>query len=235
MYRYFHCYYVDFRQLNNMKVALILAWAITLLLIILLIGPDKLLSRYENMSPEDIRVFILSFGVLSVLIYLTGHAIRPFFFIPISTFTIAGGYLFGFWHGLLLSMIGATISAVVSFYVSRYLFRDYVKQRLRGKFALIDRDIANKSPFIIVLLRVIPIIPYDVVGYLAGASSVKFKDYLPGTIIGELPGAIALTMLGSSLTDIGSFKFFLSVVLVLIIAALPEIYKRYRRTKHRGI
>lgn len=214
-----------------MRAAILVSWALSLMVILLLIGPDRILQSYSNVTPEEIRQFILSFGALSVLAYLCIHAVRPFFFLPATPFTIAGGYLFGFAYGMVYSIIGTTLSAIITFIISRYLFRDYVKQRIRGRFAKWDKDMENNGPLVVAILRVIPVVPLDIVGYIAGASGIKFKDFLAGTLIGILPGIFALTLLGSSLTRVDSTMFYVSLVVVIIVMGIPGLYRHIIQKK----
>ncbi len=81
-------------------------------------------------------------------------------------------------------------------------------------------------------LRLIPLLPFDLVGWFAGASHIRFRDYLIGTVIGELPGAIVLVMLGTSLEDIGSGFFYLSLALAIVMFAATELARRWMG-KHR--
>jgi uncharacterized membrane protein YdjX (TVP38/TMEM64 family) len=61
---------------------------------------------------------------------------------------------------------------------------------------------------------------------VAGVSSISLRDYLIGTLIGELPGAFVLTMLGSNLKNVRSPWFILSLALAVVLFLLPEIYRR---------
>ncbi|WP_143767118.1 TVP38/TMEM64 family protein [Methanocella conradii] len=214
------------RTMLNLRLAFLTAWAIAIVAVILYVGPENILREYGHVTPSGIRDVVLSYGPLSAVAYIALHAMRPFTFLPVTPFTIAGGFIFGHAYGLLLAMLGTTSAAVITFAMSRYLFRDYVKKRLAGKYAGLDDRLNGQGILIVAAMRMVPVIPYDAVGYLAGVSSIGFVEYLLGTLLGELPGAFVLTMLGSSLDNIRSPLFMVSLILAALLILLPEIYRR---------
>lgn len=217
------------RTMLNMRLAFLCVWAIAIVAAVLYVGPDNIVRDYSKVTPDGIRELVLSYGALSVAVYELLHAARPFTFLPVTPFTIAGGYIYGHACGLLFAMIGTTLASIVTFSLSRYLFRDYVKKRLSVHYAGLDSRFDDSGILTVAAMRIIPVLPFDAVGYVAGVSSISFKDYLMGTLIGELPGAFVLTMLGSNLTNISSPWFMLSLVLAAILFLLPEIYRRLAR------
>lgn len=214
-----------FRMLD-VRLALLAVWLVALVAAVIIIGPGALLQDYGKVTPEGIRQLVLSYGALSVVAYEFLQAIRPFTFLPVTPFTIAGGYIYGQAYGLVFAMIGTTLAAIITFFLSRYMFRDYIKKRLTTHYAGFDSRFDNGGIFTVASLRIIPILPFDAVGYVAGVSSIRFRDYIIGTLLGELPGAFVLTMLGNNLADISSPWFAVSLVLAVLLFLLPEIYRR---------
>ncbi|CAJ38085.1 TVP38/TMEM64 family protein [Methanocella arvoryzae] len=220
---------VDVRHLINVRVAAVILWAGLIIAAIAIVGPENLADSYGKLTPEGIKSFVLSFGALAVIAYIALSLLRPFFFLPLTPFTIACGFLFGIAGGLTMAMIGSTLSALLVFGISRYLFQDYVKRKILVKYPAVDERIQENGWRYVLFLRLLPIIHYDVVGYLAGASRVKVKDYLFATIAGELPGATIMVIFGSSLDQPGSVMFYISLALALSLLVLPEIARRLMR------
>lgn len=214
-----------FRMLD-VRLVLLGLWLAALIAAIVIIGPGTLLQDYEKVTPEGIRQIVLSYGALSVIAYEFLHAIRPFTFLPVTPFTIAGGYIYGQAYGLAFSMIGTTLASIITFFISRYIFRDYIKKRLSTHYAGFDSRFDSGGVFTVAAMRIIPVLPFDAVGYVAGVSSIRFKNYLVGTLLGELPGAFVLTMLGNNLTNVNSPWFIVSLVLAVLLFLLPEAYRR---------
>jgi uncharacterized membrane protein YdjX (TVP38/TMEM64 family) len=226
---------VKLRKLFNIRLAIICLWALALLAIVIVVGPDRVLGSYRSLTPQGIKDTIDSFGVLSVLTYLLASLVRPLLFLPVSPFTVAGGFIFGMWWGLLWALLGATLSAVFIFFLSRYIMHDFVTDSLKGRYPAVDKMLEGRGWSFMLFLRMIPVLPFDLVSCFAGVSHMKFRDFLIGTFIGEVPGAIVLVMLGSSLEDIGSGFFYLSVALAVVVFAGTELMRRWiarRRKEH---
>jgi uncharacterized membrane protein YdjX (TVP38/TMEM64 family) len=224
---------VNLKSQYGMRIAAICLWIAVLAVIGVILGPAEIITAYEHVSPQGIRDLIGSFGALTVVAFLVISILRPFFFIPTTPFTIASGFLFGFWQGILWSLAGTTLSAILTFFIARYLFHDYIMRRFSGRIRGIDRAIESRGWRFILFLRLIPMLPFDIVSYIAGISSIRFRDYMIGTVLGELPGAFVLVMLGSSLDRVGSSVFYVSLVLAVIVLVVPEIVRRWvdRRRK----
>jgi uncharacterized membrane protein YdjX (TVP38/TMEM64 family) len=222
---------VDLRRYINTKAVAVALWLLLIIAVIAIVGPGKILSSYESLTPEGIKIFVLSFGALAVLAFLFISLMRPFFFLPLTPFTIASGFLFGIGYGLAYAMIGSMLSALLVFGISRYLFQDYVKRKVLIKYPVMDQRIQENGWRYVLFIRLIPLIPFDVAGYLAGASKVRIRDYFFGSLTGELPGALILVIFGASLEQPGSYIFYISLFLALGLLVLPEIARRMLRKK----
>lgn len=226
--------HVNHRSLYSLKVLILVSWGLAILLILFLIGPQKIGDTYGGLTPQSASDFVSSFGLLSAIIYILLHAVRSFVFLPVTPLTMAGGYLFGTDFGLLLTLAGRTIiSATITFYLSRHLLRDYIKNKIKDRYARWNGRLESDGIFYIILMRVIPLFPFDAVGYVAGASSISYKKYMAGTILGDLPGVIVITMLGSSLRDVGSLQFYASVVIALVALAISVLYFKLFMNRNR--
>jgi uncharacterized membrane protein YdjX (TVP38/TMEM64 family) len=224
---------VNHKSLYSLKVIVLLCWGLALFAILLLIGPQRVLDLYGRASPQDILDFVSSFGLLSAVIYIFLHAIRSFMFLPVTPLTIAGGYLFGIPLGLLLTLAGrSVISATITFYLSRHLLRDFIKDKIKGRYAGWDARIGRHGIFYVALMRILPLFPFDAVGYIAGASGISFPRYLAGSILGDLPGVIVLVTFGSGLREPGSAMFYVSIGIAFITLAISAIYLKLFRDRY---
>lgn len=218
-----------FRMLDA-RLAVLAVWLATLAVAVVIVGPENIPDP-GRITPGGIREFVLSYGALAAIVYEAMHALRPFTFLPATPFTIAGGYIFGPVYGLVLAMAGTTLAATITFYLSRYVFRDFVRRRLSTRYAGFDSRFDGGGMLTVASLRFIPVLPFDAVGYVAGVSSIRYRDYLGGTLIGEFPGALVLTLLGDRLTDFGSPGFYASLALACLLFILPEAYRRIRKRR----
>jgi uncharacterized membrane protein YdjX (TVP38/TMEM64 family) len=182
----------------------------------------------QYIKPEEIQAAIQSVGSLAPMLYLLIYSIAPVFFVPGWIITIAGGLAFGAVWGTALTVVGATIGATLAFFVARYLGRDFVARLLKGKFKTLDDQAARHGFQVIFFLRLIPLVPFNALDYVAGISKVGARDYILGTFLGIIPGTFAYVYLGSSLTHIYSWQFASAVGLLILLAVVPLLYKRWK-------
>lgn len=223
------------RKLFNIRVAILCLWALALVAIFIVVGPDRVLGSYRSLTPQGIKDTIDSFGVLSVLIYLLASLIRPLLFLPVSPFTVASGFIFGLWWGFVWSMVASTASALFIFFLSRYMLHDFITNNLKGRYPLVDKMLEGGGWSFILFLRMVPVLPFDLVSCFAGVSSLKFRDFVIGTILGEIPGAVVLVMLGTSLDDIGSAFFYLAIALAVLVFAGLELIRRWANKRRKEL
>lgn len=128
-------------------------------------------------------------------------------FVPGTILTLGAGFVFSMAFGLcggvalgsLSVFMGASLGAILSFLLGRYLLREQI-ERLSKKYVIfqaIDNALKDKGLKIFVLLRLSPIIPFNVINYIGGVSSVSLRDYVLA-LFAILPGTILYVFLGAS-------------------------------------
>jgi uncharacterized membrane protein YdjX (TVP38/TMEM64 family) len=127
---------------------------------------------------------------------------------------LGGGALFGVFWGSIYVFIAATLGATSAFLIGRYLSRDWVAQQIAGniKFQAIDRAVAQEGLKIVLLTRLSPVFPFNLLNYAFGVTQVAIKDYILGSI-GMIPGTVMYVYLGSlagDLTALGTTNQHLS-------------------------
>ncbi|MBI3323864.1 MAG: TVP38/TMEM64 family protein [Candidatus Omnitrophica bacterium] len=170
-----------------------------------------------HVTPERVRGFVLSFGIWAPLVYLAAYG-QPLIPLPASVMTITGGLAFGPAWGTLAALVGATIRACSEFAVARLLGREAVAKLLKGKIAALDEKISEHGFRTVLLIRLIPNVPFDVQNYGLGFSQVRFLPYALASFVGMAPGAFAYVYLGYSLTD--PKQIWKLVLAILIIVGL---------------
>lgn len=130
--------------------------------------------------------FILLYNIATVLL------------IPGSILTLGSGVLFGLGWGTFYVIIAATLGATIAFWIGRNLARDWVSSKIAGypKFGAIDRAVAQQGFKIVLLTRLSPLFPFNLLNYAFGITQVSLKDYVMGSI-GMLPGTLLYVYIGS--------------------------------------
>ncbi|HUR95387.1 MAG TPA: TVP38/TMEM64 family protein [Gemmatimonadales bacterium] len=155
-----------------------------------------------SLVPE-FSAWIEGLGAWGPVAFVIGYALAAVAFVPGSLLTLAAGALFGLVKGTALVLLGATIGASVAFLVSRYLARGLVERRLAGnaRFVSIDRAIGTSGRKIVLLLRLSPVFPYNVLNYALGLTRVRFADFVVACI-GMLPGTLLYVYSGKVAGDV---------------------------------
>lgn len=183
--------------------------------------------RYLRLSPELLREWVTSFGWVAPLLFVAMYIVRPFVLFPTSVLALAGGLSFGTWWGMLYTALGELAGAVLSFWAARGLVgKGFFRGGDDPRLAKLERAMERRGFMMVLLLRLAPFVPFDLVSYGAGAARVKMRAYLPATLIGSLPGTFAYSYLGASLTE-GSWRQFAVAGAVFAAAlALPLLLRR---------
>jgi len=178
---------------------------------------DSLTNQYTRSTILRFLEWIEDNPTLGVIAFIGVYFICTIFFIPGSILTLGAGFVFSastssLWTGVLLGtiavFIGASLGAIASFLLGRYLFRDGFVARLTQKYSVfeaIDTALAEKGFRIMVLLRLSPIIPFNVLNYVSGITAIQFLHYCIACVA-MLPGTILFVFLGASagsLSEIG--------------------------------
>src|SRR5262249_45839943 len=129
-------------------------------------------------------------GIRGILLFILAYVLATVLFFPASVLTIGAGFVFGVFLGTVTVSIAATIGAAFAFLIARYFARDKIEQKLSSspRFKQIDRAIGEQGPKLIFLLRLSPLIPFNLSNYFYGLTAVKFWPYVLASWIGMLPG-----------------------------------------------
>lgn len=151
-----------------------------------------------GIDPKQLQVWLDQAGIWAPLIYIALYTVATILVLPSTALNLTGGAIFGPWLGTLWTSVAAIIAAVVAFAFTRTVGRDVITQRLAGRWQAMDAEIRQGGLFYMFAIRLLPIIPYGLVNFAAGLTSIRFRDYLLGTVLGTVPGILPFVMLGSS-------------------------------------
>jgi len=119
---------------------------------------------------------------------------------PLSILTVGAGFVFGVFPGAVTVSIASTTGAALAYLIARYVARDQIEQKLGSnqRFKQVDRAIGELGPKLVFLLRLNPLIPFNLSNYLYGLTAVKFWPYVLASWIGMLPGTLLYVYLGAA-------------------------------------
>ncbi|MCB9586576.1 MAG: TVP38/TMEM64 family protein [Polyangiaceae bacterium] len=146
-----------------------------------------------------------SLGAVGALFFILGYAVASILLLPGSLLTLAAGFSWGPGWGTLVAWTAANLASNASFLVGRFLARGWVVERTKQmpRFAAIDGAIAGSGLRLVLLLRLSPLVPFNLLNYALSVTKVRFRDYAVGGAVGMLPGTLLYVYLGCSLESLG--------------------------------
>ena len=151
----------------------------------------------------DILKWIESLGYIGGIAFIAIYILSTVVFIPATILTLGAGVVFGVVWGSLYVFVGATLGAIAAFLIGRYLARDWIGKKIEGnqKFVAIDQAVAHSGFKIVLLTRLSPLFPFNLLNYAFGITGVSFKEYALASI-GMLPATVMYVYIGSLAGDV---------------------------------
>jgi len=133
--------------------------------------------------------------LLSVGLFVAGS----FLLVPFTLLVVHAGLLYGPALGFATALAGGLLSAAANFWLGHVAGRDLVRHLGGRRLNRVSQRLSRRGVLTVVALRLVPVAPFGVVNVVAGASHVRLRDFLIGSLVGLLPGVTALTLLGDRL------------------------------------
>lgn len=169
-------------------------------------------------TPAQVQDWLQGLGAWVVPAYLAvyvGVCLLPTG--PVALLTVVGGAALGPWVGVPVTLAAAVLGAAGAFALARALGRDAVQRLVGDRARGLDDLVERHGLTTVLLVRLVPFMPYVAASYAFGLSGVRWRDYLPGTAVGVLPSTAALVVVGAYGADPGSWPF---LVAAAVLAAL---------------
>jgi len=179
-------------------------------------------------NPEQIQILIGSYGIFAMLILLLAQILQVVFpFLPGQLVSVAGGYLYGFWTGFTINLVGAVIGSLFAFLIAKRLGRPLVENIFKkDKIEKFDKFFHRHGLIIIFLARTQFFVPNDLLSYASGLiKDLNWKKYIVATILGYIPHYLLVALMADELR-VGLFTAkMLSYALLAILIAIIYIFK----------
>jgi phosphatidylserine/phosphatidylglycerophosphate/cardiolipin synthase-like enzyme/uncharacterized membrane protein YdjX (TVP38/TMEM64 family) len=164
---------------------------------------------------------------LAVIVAYVGGGLVAF---PLLVLIAATAVLFGPLLGPVYTFVGATLSAGMTFAIGRKLGRETVRKLAGGRINELSRRLAKHGLLAVAIVRMLPIAPFSVVNVVAGASHVRWRDFLLGTLVGLVPGVATMTFFvdraAAAIREPSAWTFALLAAAVAAVVALIWVLRR---------
>ncbi|HET8656065.1 MAG TPA: TVP38/TMEM64 family protein [Longimicrobiaceae bacterium] len=137
-------------------------------------------------------------GAWGAAAFIVGYVVATVALLPGSVLTLVGGAVFGLTRGTVYVFVAATLGATLAFLIARHLARPWVERRVSAdtRFRRLDEAISEQGFRIVLLLRLSPVLPFNLLNYALGVTRVRLRDYVLASI-GMLPGTLLYVYAGS--------------------------------------
>jgi uncharacterized membrane protein YdjX (TVP38/TMEM64 family) len=137
---------------------------------------------------QAFRTWVDDLGTWGYLALGAAYVIAAVLLIPTWPLSITGGFAFGIW-GFFWVPVMATLGACAAFLIGRYLARSMVQKWLAGRprFKAIDEAIKEEGWKVVLLLRLSPLVPFNLMNYFCGVTRIAFPAYATSTLVGTTP------------------------------------------------
>jgi phosphatidylserine/phosphatidylglycerophosphate/cardiolipin synthase-like enzyme/uncharacterized membrane protein YdjX (TVP38/TMEM64 family) len=174
-------------------------------------------------------------GLVAVLV---AFLLSSLLFVPVTIVIAGTGALFGPLLGPVYALAGSLLAAAAAFAVGRLLGRDWVRQLASRRVMALNRRLTRHGLVAMAVLRLFPVAPFTVVNLIAGASELRARDYMLGSLIGMSPGIVLMTLfgdrLGAWLRDPNVGNLAVVVGIAALALALAWVLTRWARRRTRS-
>ena len=185
---------------------------------------ERISGLLESLPSEEMRA----------LLAIIGFTFASLFMVPLTLLAIISGIVFSGLKGFLYILIGAVASSVLSFFLGRILGQKPLEKFSGSKLKKLNKRLSNRGVIAVALLRLVPIAPFSVFNFISGTSSLTFRQFILGSIIGLSPGLGAITLFSDSLwgaIQAPSLKSFVTAaVIAAVLMLLAWSAKRWLRS-----
>jgi uncharacterized membrane protein YdjX (TVP38/TMEM64 family) len=172
----------------------------TLALLILLIAVISSLVFFAQLKDwlTNILRSIEDLGFWGPVFLAVLYIIGTVLFFPGSILTLGAGAVFGFVRGYIAVTVGSVVGACLAFLVGRTVARGWIESRVAGnpKFRAIDQAVGTQGFKFVILTRLSPVFPFNLLNYAFGLTRVSFRDYAVASLLGMIPGTVMYVSLG---------------------------------------
>jgi uncharacterized membrane protein YdjX (TVP38/TMEM64 family) len=147
-------------------------------------------------------------GWVGAVVYLLAFVLGSLVFLPGLPLVLAAGFAYGPLLGFAIALPAATAAAASTFGMGRHLGRDWVERHLRHhpRFRTLDQATERRGFRLVVLLRLSPVVPFSLLGYLMGVSRISFRDFVLASTLGKTPSLVLYIYLASVVPHVSELK-----------------------------
>lgn len=190
-------------------------------------------------SISSVREEILALGWQGVALYMFFYIGLVTLGLPNLPFQLAAAAIYGFWKAFIMMYLGVNIGALTAFAFARMMGRKSLEALLGHRLSGLNQKIGRGGFRFLLVLRLIPLMPFNLINYASGLSRISVKDYIASGVLGMLPLTLLHVAFGSAAASISlsdpttwtSPKIFLPILGVFFSFLVAIKYKKKSPTR----
>ena len=203
-------------------------------------------QTYKNtnhLTYTEVLFKLIDFFTISTygsILYMILYTLRPLILFPATLLTALSGILFGFWWGIVYTMVGENFSANLAYFIGRFFGKDLNLENYNKSLGGWINALKTNSFSTVLFMRLF-YVPFDVTNYLSGLIKIKWTSYFWATLIGIIPGVTTFVSLGAAL-NIDEFRknglstavvddkwLTISIIVFILSILIPKVIKRNKK------
>lgn len=224
---------------QSIKNIIIVLAFIGILFVIYQIGNKYFSLELFKEHSLTLKSFVSKHYFISIALYLLFFILIVLIGLPVvPLFALASGYLFGITYGLIYAELGAILGAIISFLIYRAFFYRMIRDKYKVKFEKFEQKIKKDGATYLLMLQFLGVVPFFVINALAILADISLVTMIWTTALGSLPFLLVYVVAGgklrtvTSMKDLFSWQTFALLCLFALLAALPLIIKKIKRSSH---
>ena len=201
--------------------------------ILILIGASlflvkPMMSFFEN--PELVRNWVNSYGILGHFAFVGVFVFQIILaFIPGEPLELSAGFVFGFWQGSLVCLIGSVLGSVIVFVFVKFFGKKLVSTFISEEKFNSLKFLSSKKRLntLVFILFAIPGAPKDVMTYFVGMTKMKLTDWIWITALARIPSILTSTALGSAVAEQSYVFATITFAVTALVSVLGIIVYRH--------
>ena len=147
----------------------------------------------------DIQQRVMRWGAGSAIWYPLLYACCNVLLLPGGVLSVGAGFFFGLWWGFLIALVGNVAGAAISFFLSRWVGREWLRRKLLRNRTLVALEpaVEREGWKIILLSQLHPLFPTSLMNYLYGLTRIRFRTCMLWVAVGQAPGLFLYSYLGT--------------------------------------
>jgi uncharacterized membrane protein YdjX (TVP38/TMEM64 family) len=184
----------------------------------------------QGISVDGIQAYVASAGAFGPIVLGLMYIVAVVAVLPASPFSLLSGALFGPVLGTIVVIVSASIGATIAFFIARYVGRSFVDQfisRYGEKLKTYDKKLEDRGFMTVLVLRLLPIFPFNVLNYILGVTKVRPTHYILATLIGIIPGAFAFVYAGATATNPSIQNIVIAGLILILLLSIGPLYRKF--------